>query len=162
MYSIKLVSFASARVFSLSRCSRTGTGMSSTFGSWSDDTRSDIRTIKYPQYSPKDRNESPVKKRARLIWQSRKRGIKENCLIFGTFADEHLASFSSAQLDLYDDLLNRSDNEWDLYYWMTGSERVPEMFDNEIMDLLKKHCKNEGKEERFEQPTLNYQPVNDS
>lgn len=136
--------------------------MSATSGSFSDDTRSDIETIKYPQYSPKDNNETLVKKRARLTWQSRKRGIKENCLIFGTFADEHLASFSSVQLDLYDNLLNRSDNDWDLYYWMTGSETVPEMFDNEVMDLLKKHCKNEGKVERFEQPILKYQPVNES
>ena len=35
-------------------------------------------------------NESPEKKRARLLWQSRKRGIAENCLLFGTFSEKYL------------------------------------------------------------------------
>lgn len=120
---------------------------------------SDLQTIAYPQYTPKDANESIVKKRARLTWQSRKRGIKENCLIFGTFADKYLKTFSMDQLNLYDKLLNKADNEWEIYYWMTGTERVPEMFDNEIMKLLQTHCKNEAKVERFEQPPLDYEPV---
>ncbi|XP_039272255.2 succinate dehydrogenase assembly factor 2-B, mitochondrial-like [Styela clava] len=120
---------------------------------------SDLRDISYPTYKPKDSQESLVKKRARLTWQSRKRGIAENCLLFSTFADKYLNDLTADQLIMYDKLLNTADNDWDMYYWMTGARSIPREFDNEIMQLLQKHCKNEEKSERFEQPPLNYEPI---
>ena len=41
-------------------------------------------------------------KRARLMYQSRKRGMLENGLLLGSFASKHLASFDEEKLALYD------------------------------------------------------------
>ena len=41
-------------------------------------------------------------KRARLMYQSRKRGMLENGLLLGSFASKHLATFDDEQLALYD------------------------------------------------------------
>jgi len=79
--------------------------------------------------------------RSRLIYQSRKRGILENCIIFTTFADKHLKTFDRAQLQKYDALINSKFDEWDLYAWAIGSKPAPEEFDNDIMSLLKSHVK---------------------
>jgi len=43
--------------------------------------------------------EEPLaEKRARLVYQSRKRGIRENGLLLATFADKHLKSFGEVLL----------------------------------------------------------------
>ncbi|KAK6358998.1 succinate dehydrogenase assembly factor 2 [Orbilia brochopaga] len=55
--------------------------------------------------------------RARLVYQSRKRGILESDLLLSTFADEHLHNLSLDQLREYDAFLN--ENDWDIYYWCT-------------------------------------------
>ncbi|KFY52017.1 hypothetical protein V496_08694, partial [Pseudogymnoascus sp. VKM F-4515 (FW-2607)] len=55
--------------------------------------------------------------RARLVYQSRKRGIREADLLLSTFADEHLPTMTSAQMTEYDRLLD--ENDWDIYYWAT-------------------------------------------
>lgn len=79
--------------------------------------------------------------RNRLTYQSRKRGILENCIIFTTFADKHLKTFDYAQLQKYDALINSKFDEWDLYAWAIGSKPAPKEFDNDIMNLLKSHVK---------------------
>ncbi|RPA96529.1 DUF339-domain-containing protein [Choiromyces venosus 120613-1] len=56
-------------------------------------------------------------KRARLLYQSRKRGILETDLLLSTFADENLGKMSAEQLDAYDRFLD--ENDWDIYYWAT-------------------------------------------
>ncbi|KAL4787709.1 WD40 repeat-like protein [Aspergillus varians] len=55
--------------------------------------------------------------RARLLYQSRKRGILESDLLLSTFADVYLAEMSKEQLDEYDRFLD--ENDWDIYYWAT-------------------------------------------
>ncbi|KAK7724458.1 Succinate dehydrogenase assembly factor 2 mitochondrial [Botryosphaeria dothidea] len=55
--------------------------------------------------------------RARLIYQSRKRGILESDLLLSTFADANLGSMSIEQLKDYDQFLD--ENDWDIYYWAT-------------------------------------------
>lgn len=99
-------------------------------------------------------NESITDKRARLLYQSRKRGMLENGLILSTFAGRYLSSFNDQQLNLYDKLINLPSNDWDLYYWATEVKDTPKEFKNEIMELLKRHVKNELKETRFKQPDL--------
>merc|ERR1711976_945447 len=61
-------------------------------------------------------------KRARLLYQSRKRGMLENDLILSTFAGKYLNTFNEKQLDIYDDLINKPSNDRDLYYWATGKQ----------------------------------------
>ncbi|KAF5300056.1 hypothetical protein FQA39_LY11248 [Lamprigera yunnana] len=79
--------------------------------------------------------------RARLLYQSRKRGMLENGLILSSFASLHLSQMSEKQLHLYDRLINTPSNDWDLYYWAIEMKETPEKFNNEVMEMLKKHVK---------------------
>lgn len=108
-------------------------------------------TIPMYQDSP---NEPIHEKRARLVYQSRKRGILENGLLLASFADKHLSNFDAEQLALYDRLINLPSNDWEIFYWATQVKPVPEEFDNEIMTLLINHAKNENRESRISQPNL--------
>ncbi|KAI9833279.1 MAG: succinate dehydrogenase assembly factor 2 [Thelocarpon superellum] len=55
--------------------------------------------------------------RARLLYQSRKRGTLESDLLLSTFADANLPKMTTAQLAQYDLFLD--ENDWDIYYWAT-------------------------------------------
>ncbi|KAI0881693.1 DUF339-domain-containing protein [Annulohypoxylon maeteangense] len=55
--------------------------------------------------------------RARLVYQSRKRGILETDLLLSTFADAHLPTMTREQMTQYDLFLD--ENDWDIYYWAT-------------------------------------------
>lgn len=113
------------------------------------------KSLPIPKYQMKQ-NETTEVKRARLLYQSRKRGMLENGLILSTFASEYLYKMNENQLDLYDNLINQVSNDWDIYYYATNIKEIPTEYDNEIMDMLKKHVKNENKEERFKQPDLQF------
>jgi succinate dehydrogenase assembly factor 2 len=93
-------------------------------------------------------------KRARLVYQSRKRGMLENGLLLGSFAKKYLTTFDKEQLSQYDRLINLPSNDWDIYYWAVERSPTPEEFDNEMMDMLKKHAKNENRESRITMPDL--------
>jgi antitoxin CptB len=62
----------------------------------------------------------------RLRIRSWHRGIKEMDLILGPFADTELAKLDDRTLDLYDRMLE--ENDWDLYYWVTGAREMPDGF----------------------------------
>ncbi|CAK7201171.1 Succinate dehydrogenase assembly factor 2 mitochondrial [Sporothrix eucalyptigena] len=64
--------------------------------------------------------EDVVTTRARLLYQSRKRGTLESDLLLSTFASAHLATMTPAQLEQYDRFLD--ENDWDIYYWVTQDE----------------------------------------
>ena len=98
--------------------------------------------------------ESMDVKRARLQYQSRKRGMLENDLLLATFASEHLFKLNEKQLDLYDKLINGVSNDWDIFYWVVGQKPTPDYFNNEVMDMLKLHAKNLKREMRIRQPAL--------
>jgi len=66
----------------------------------------------------------------RLRIRSWRRGIQEMDLLFGTFADEKLASLSDAQLDAHEKLMDAQDQ--DLLVWLTGQEDTP----NALKDAL--------------------------
>lgn len=84
-------------------------------------------------------------KRARLVYQSRKRGILESDLLLSRFAKKRLTSFTSEELDEYDQLLDEPD--WDIYYWATENYDVtplPEKWQkSKILKLLQQDAKNE-------------------
>ncbi|CAJ0961957.1 unnamed protein product, partial [Mesorhabditis belari] len=65
------------------------------------------------------------KTRARLLYQSKKRGILENDIILGGFAEENLAQMNEQQLKSYDELINGEHMEWDLYYYLSGKKTPP-------------------------------------
>ncbi|XP_043472677.1 uncharacterized protein LOC122505246 [Leptopilina heterotoma] len=99
-----------------------------------------------PPYIERE-GENATLKKSRLTYQSRKRGMLENGLLLSTFAKKYLDSFDDNQLKLYDRLINLPSNDWDIFYWATNVKPTPAEFDNEIMDLLKKHIKNDNRED---------------
>lgn len=115
------------------------------------DDRADIRI---PEYKARD-NEPIGVQRQRLVYQSRKRGMLENDLLLSTFADKYLKSMNVEQLNMYDQLINKPSNDWDIYYWATGNKEIPPEHNNEIMKLFCKHVRNEAKEARVRMPDLN-------
>ncbi|KAH0551989.1 succinate dehydrogenase assembly factor 2, mitochondrial-like [Cotesia glomerata] len=106
-----------------------------------------------PVYVPRLQEDIKLKK-ARLVYQSRKRGMLENGLVLSTFAKKYLDTFSEKQLALYDELINLPSNDWDLYYWAIGMKPTPVEFNHEIMDLLKTHVRNDDRQSRIVQPDL--------
>ncbi|CAG88145.1 DEHA2E13750p [Debaryomyces hansenii CBS767] len=87
-------------------------------------------------------------KRARLVYQSRKRGILESDLLLSRFAKRYLSGFSQEELDEYDKLLDEPD--WDIYYWATKNYDVtplPDKWKNsKILKLLQEDAENKEKE----------------
>lgn len=62
----------------------------------------------------------------RMAMRSWRRGTKEMDLILGPFADARLGSLKDETLQLYDALL--SENDQDIYPWITGAAEAPERF----------------------------------
>jgi len=89
-------------------------------------------------------NESIATMRARLVYQSRKRGTLESDLLLSTFARDVLAGMGEVELKEYDRLLDEPD--WDIYYWATNKRTPPERWANSsVLERLRVHTKNEGK-----------------
>ncbi len=62
-------------------------------------------------------------RRKRLQFRSWHRGTREMDLLLGTFADQEVQGFGESELQAYEDLLTQNDP--DLYNWMTGREAPP-------------------------------------
>ena len=62
-----------------------------------------------------------------------RRGIKEMDIILSRYADARLTRLSATQLDNYDALL--SENDQDLYQWVTGQVAAPEHFADLVADI---------------------------
>ncbi|XP_004469401.1 succinate dehydrogenase assembly factor 2, mitochondrial [Dasypus novemcinctus] len=119
------------------------------------DSQKDMIEIPLPPWQERT-DESIETKRARLLYESRKRGMLENCILLSLFAKEYLHQMTEKQLNLYDRLINEPSNDWDIYYWATDAKPAPEVFENEILALLKDFTKNKNKEQRLWAPDLEY------
>ena len=64
-----------------------------------------------------------------------RRGIKEMDLILSAYAQANLAQMDAQALDLYDSLL--SENDQDLYAWVTGQTAPPAAYDALVSDIAK-------------------------
>jgi antitoxin CptB len=62
----------------------------------------------------------------RLLMQSNRRGIKENDIILGRFAQTHINGLSDEELSAYEELLLENDQE--LYLWFSRVKRPPNHF----------------------------------
>lgn len=69
----------------------------------------------------------------RLTMRSRRRSIKEMDLILGAYARDRLSGMDEDALLLYDALL--SENDLDLYRWVTGQATPPARFSTLIGDI---------------------------
>ncbi|KAL1007363.1 hypothetical protein UPYG_G00085700 [Umbra pygmaea] len=120
-----------------------------------DDSRGDLIEIPLPPWTEKHDETMDIKRR-RLLFQSRKRGMLENCILLSLFAKKYLTTMSEPQLRQYDRLINEPSNDWDIYYWATEAQPVPDVYAGEIMDLLKEFTKNRDQEQRLDAPNLEY------
>ncbi|KAM6981139.1 succinate dehydrogenase assembly factor 2, mitochondrial [Aplochiton taeniatus] len=120
-----------------------------------EDSKGDLIGIPLPPWEEK-LGESIQVKRQRLLYQSRKRGMLENCILLSLFAKQYLNTMSESQLKQYDRLINEPSNDWDIYYWATEAYPTPEAYEGEIMDMLKEFTKNREQEQRLDAPNLEY------
>ncbi|XP_063124437.1 succinate dehydrogenase assembly factor 2, mitochondrial isoform X1 [Rattus norvegicus] len=88
------------------------------------DSQKDMIEIPLPPWQERT-DESIETKRARLLYESRKRGMLENCILLSLFAKEYLHNMTEKQLNLYDRLINEPSNDWDIYYWATELRTEP-------------------------------------
>lgn len=120
-------------------------------------TRSWYSTTKKPEddvtlrvkVAPIKREGEPLdRKRARLVYQSRKRGILETDLLLSRFAACYLKDMTPEELEEYDELLNELD--WDIYYWATKNYEItplPDKWKNSpILQKLQAFSENRNRE----------------
>ena len=77
--------------------------------------------------------EAPEDQLKRLAMRSMRRGIKEMDLILSAYARDRLSDMDDEALQTYDALL--SENDQDLYLWVTGQAPAPERFSAMISDI---------------------------
>ena len=70
----------------------------------------------------------------RLKMRSMRRGIKEMDVILSAYADRHLAGLSNDDLVIYDALL--SENDHDIFGWVTGKEQAPAAYAGIMSDVV--------------------------
>ena len=68
-------------------------------------------------------NAAREKRLRRLRHRSWRRGMREADLLLGPFADAALEELDDALLSAYERLLEEDD--WDIYYWVSGALEVP-------------------------------------
>ncbi|KAG7461607.1 hypothetical protein MATL_G00192850 [Megalops atlanticus] len=122
------------------------------------DSGSDLIEIPLPPWEEKTGEPIDIKRR-RLLYESRKRGMLENCILLSLFAKQYLNTMTEAQLQQYDRLINEPSNDWDIYYWATEARPTPAVYEGEVMELLREFTKNRDQEQRLRAPDLEYLDV---
>lgn len=74
-------------------------------------------------------------RRRKILFRAWHRGMRENDLIMGGFADAHIATLTDAELDEFEGLIEVLDR--DLLSWITGEADVPANYDTEVFRRLK-------------------------
>lgn len=73
----------------------------------------------------------------RLKIRSWRRGIREMDMILGPFCDERAADLAPDLLDTYEEML--SENDQDLYAWVSGRDEPPEHL-AELLSIIRAHA----------------------
>ena len=73
-------------------------------------------------------------RRKRLLYRSIYRGNKENDILLGQFARAEIGTFDAKELDDYERLLERSDNE--IFDWVSGQAAVPPDAESPVLRRL--------------------------
>jgi antitoxin CptB len=74
-------------------------------------------------------------RRRRILFRAWHRGTREMDLIMGRFADKHIAGFSDAELDEFEQLIDAPDPE--LLAWVMGSSAPPRSLDSATFRRLR-------------------------
>jgi antitoxin CptB len=73
-------------------------------------------------------------RRRRLLFRAWRRGVREMDLIVGRFADARIDSFSDAELNEFERLIEIPNAE--LYAWIVGNDPVPAEQDTAVLRQL--------------------------
>ena len=74
----------------------------------------------------------------RLTMRANRRGIKEMDIILGRYAGARLEHLDADALETFDALL--SENDQDLYQWVTGQSVPPDRFAPLVADIAEVAC----------------------
>jgi len=70
----------------------------------------------------------------RLLFLSQHRGMQENDLLLGRFAERYLGELTPEELDRFEALLIEADN--DILAWLTGRVAVPPEHDTALIKMI--------------------------
>jgi antitoxin CptB len=73
-------------------------------------------------------------RRRRLLFRSWHRGIREMDLVYGGFADAHIAVLNDPELDEYERLLELPDQQ--VFEWVSGAQPLPADYDTLLFHRL--------------------------
>ena len=79
-------------------------------------------------------------RRRKALFRAQRRGFRELDLVFGAFAEKHLASLDEHQLDQFEALLSVPD--WEIYGWIVGHAPPPHQYDHEVFAALRAYRPN--------------------
>jgi len=74
-------------------------------------------------------------RRKRLLFRSWHRGTKEADLLLGSFAEQNLVAFTTAELDAYERLIE--ENDADLWDWLIGQSTAPAEHDPALIARIR-------------------------
>ena len=74
-------------------------------------------------------------RRKRAHWRAWHRGTREVDLIMGRFADREIGTISDAELEAFENLLERQESE--VFAWVTGRAEPPAGLEGELIERLK-------------------------
>ena len=77
-------------------------------------------------------------RRAKLLFRSWHRGIREMDLVLGGFADAKIDALTDAEMDQYERLLEAQDA--DILSWITGGQPTPAAYDNAVFAMILASC----------------------
>ena len=73
-------------------------------------------------------------RRKKLLFRAWHRGTREADLLLGPFADRHLDGFDAGQLERFEALLERRDDE--IYDWVAGLAEPDPAIRTDVVELL--------------------------
>ena len=73
-------------------------------------------------------------RRKKLLYQSQHCGMKENDILLGQFAQQHLSTMSDQDLSHFEAIMQETDI--DLYNWITRKEVVPDRMNQPVMTAI--------------------------
>ena len=76
-------------------------------------------------------------RRRKILFRAWHRGLREMDLIMGGFADAHLATLNSHELDGFEVLIEQADR--DLLHWILDEADIPTEFDTPLLKAIREH-----------------------
>ena len=76
--------------------------------------------------------------RRKLLYQAKQRGMKENCILVGGFAEKHLSEMDDSEISQFEKLLSEIDPE--LNEWICDVRPFPSHLDGSVAQKMKTYA----------------------